>query len=785
MHAYRKRALDLLGQMTLEEKVAQLTAAWLEIAADGSFSVKEIAFTKDRPDHDRETVLGLGIGQLTRPYGTYAANPRVVAKGINEIQRYLVGRTRLGIPAMLHEECLTGAMVPGATIFPCSLNQGATWDPSLMERVARVIGKEMSSLGVHQGLAPVLDVARDARWGRLEETFGEDSYLAGCLGTSYVRGLQGDRQAPLATLKHFVGHSFSEGGRNHAPVHIGERELLNVFGLPFEMVVKSAKPGALMPAYHDIDGDPCTASRALVTDLLKKRWGFDGMVVADYEAASQLFLDHHVARDMAEAAAMSIHAGMDLELPSSTCFKEGLVKAVERQLIDIAEVNASVLKILTEKFRQGVFDHPFIEIDAIEINTPDHHALAVEAAEKSLVLLKNEGVLPLVKDRKIALVGPLADHGSAMFNGYSVPIHLQGVAGDEATVPKWAKTIRQGLESLAGSSSVTYTDGCVLFEREFDKAVFFPGDVTDEDSLENQGLSSDTGKIREAVALAKASDVVVAVVGDMVGLFQHGTVGEGSDVTSLQLPGVQQQMLNALLDTGKPVVVIMVSGRPYHLGRATKEAAAIIAAWLPGEGGGEAIANVLYGRTNFGGRSPLSFPIHGGAMPYAYNHVKKASGMPRQREFGADYPFGFGLSYTRFSYGGFELDNESVPIDGQFTVSVTVTNEGEMAGDEVVQLYVQDHYASIVRPHIELKGFARVSLAPKAQVRIRFTVPTDMLSFMLDKQTRVVEPGTFSVHVGRSAEDFVWSKELEVSGKTRKLPMLWRMFTQVDAEPIK
>ena len=784
MHSNRERALELLRQMTIQEKVAQLCAAWLEISSDGSFTVKEIAFTNEKEDQSREMVLGAGIGQLTRPYGTCAKNPRTIAKGINEIQRYLLGRTRLGIPAMLHEECLTGAMVPGATIFPCSLNQGSSFDPALMERIARIIGKEMSSLGVHQGLAPVLDVARDARWGRLEETFGEDPYLAGCLGTAYVQGLQGDNQSPLATLKHFVGHSASEGGRNHAPVHIGIRELLNIFGLPFAMVVKQTSIGAVMPAYHDIDGDPCTASRFLVTDLLKRTWGFPGLVVADYEAASQLYHDHHVARDMAEAAALSVHAGMDLELPSSTCFKQGLLEAIERNLIDIDEVNVSVMKILVEKFRQGIFDHPFVEIDAIELNSAEHHKIAVEAAEKSLVLLKNNGVLPLPEKKRVAVVGPLADHRHAMYNGYSVPIHLQGVIGDEETVPKRAKTIRQGLEDLLGKSLVSYADGCILFEQEFDKAVFFPGDVGSESAGIEQGLSTDTEKIREAVSVAKKSDVIIAVVGDMVGLFQHGTVGEGSDTTSLQLPGIQQTMLNSLLDTGKPVVVVMVSGRPYHLGRATEDAAAIIATWLPGEGGGEAIANVLCGVTNFSGRSALSFPKNAGAMPYAYNHVKKASGMPKQKEFGAVFPFGFGLSYTEFSYSDCSLDTISLHTNRLFTVSVTVSNTGKVAGDEIVQLYVRDDFASIVRPNLELKGFARISLSPQERARIHFSVPTDMLSFALDTQTRVVEPGTFTISIGRSAEDLVWSEQLEIKGEVQTLPTNWRMKCTVTVEPI-
>lgn len=783
MNSDRQRALDLLRDMTLDEKIAQLVAAWLIISDDGSFAVKEIAFTNKRPEHDREVVLGDGIGQLTRPFGTRSQNPRSVAKGVNEIQRYLVGRTRLGIPAMLHEECLTGAMVPGATVFPSSLNAGATWDTQLMHRVATVIGDEMRSLGVHQGLAPVLDVARDARWGRLEETYGEDSYLAGCMGISYVEGLQGPQRMPLATLKHFIGHSFSEGGRNHAPAHIGMRELLNVFGLPFEMVIREAKPGSVMPAYHDIDGDPCSGSRLLLHDLLKKQWGFDGLVVADYEAPIQLFKDHHIASDAAEAAALAIHAGMDLEFPSSTCFKAGLHKAVDRGLVDTAEIDSSVLRILQEKFRQGIFDHPFIEVDAIELNTKKHHDLAVEAAQKSLVLLKNDGVLPLDRSMRVAIVGPLADHPNAMFNGYSPPIHLRGTEGDMDTVPTRSLTINKAMQQLAKSRCATYHEGCVLFEESFGQAIFFPGDVKDQEESV-QGVSMDTGRIGEAVKAAHNADVVVAVVGDMAGLFQQGTVGEGSDTTTLQLPGVQQQMLHALLDTGKPVVVVLVSGRPYTLGRADTEAAAILAAWLPGEGGGEAIAGTLYGTYSPGGRTPVSFPLSAGAMPYFYNHVKKAAGLPRQREFGARYPFGFGLSYTQFSYHDISLEQDSIPSDGEMHLSVTVTNTGNTAGDDVVQLYLRDHCASVVRPILELKGFARVSLRPKERARIHFSIPIDVCSFALDMRTRVIEPGTFSLSIGRSSEDLIWTREVEVTGETRVIDGAWKSRTVTTIESV-
>ena len=784
MRTNYERAVGLLKEMNLEEKVAQLCSAWLEISEDGSFSVKETAFRTDRPAHDREMVLGNGIGQLTRPYGTRSYAPRKVARGINEIQRYLTGRTRLGIPAMLHEECLAGAMVQDATIFPCSINYGATWDTSLMYRISRAIGRELASLGIHEGLAPVLDVARDARWGRLEETFGEDPYLVGSMGISYVKGLQGPDRSPISTLKHFVGHSSSEGGRNHAPVHIGQRELSNTFALPFEMVVKAAAPGAVMPAYHDIDGEPCSSSHSLITGLLKNTWGFDGLVVADYEAPMQLFADHKVARDVAEAAALALKAGMDMELPSSTTFKDGLLEAVGRGLVEMAEVDASVLKILLEKYRLGLFDHPFIEIDAIELGSSENHGLAVEVAEKSMVLLKNTGVLPLPQAGSIALIGPLADHPYAMLSGYSAPVHLQGSSNPEDTVPARALSIRKALESVRGKATIRYGQGCKIYDNSFKDAVYFPGDVSENEQNSLQLPSSDTSGIHSAVALAKESDVAVVVVGDLVGLFQHGTVGEGSDVSSLKLPGVQQQLLDAVLETGKPVVVVLVSGRPYELGNALEGAEAILATWLPGEGGGEATARILFGLAVPGGKTPLSFPKTAGAMPHFYNYSFKAPGLPKQRQFESMFPFGYGLSYTQFSYGDCSVDALTVSNDGTLRVSAIIGNTGTYSGDEVVQLYVRDCQASIVRPVKELKGFARVSLVPGTRRRVVFALPVDMLSFIADGTTRIVEPGAFEIMIGRSSRDIVWSEEVEVLGPERVLPHDWRFQTDVTIEEI-
>lgn len=772
-----QKARQLLKRMTAEEKVAQLVTAWLEISKDGTFTVREYG-QKERTTADRrKEVLGEGIGQLTRPYGTMANEPVDQAKAINKIQHYLVNETRLGIPAMLHEECLTGAMVRGATIFPSALNYGSSWDPSMIEAIGSTVGAELRSLGVHQGLAPVLDVARDARWGRLEETFGEDPYLAGEMGIAYVNGIQGKKKVPLATLKHFIGHSASEGGRNHAPVHIGKRELLNIFGLPFEMVVQHTDIGSVMPAYHDIDGIPTTCDGELLVDLLRHQWGFNGLVVSDYEAPIQLLRDHHVANDLAEAAAMAFNGGLDMELPGFTVYKAGLIEALERNLVTIENIDEAVLRVLAEKYRQGLFENPYIDEGAIDLNSSASHALAVEAAEASLVLLKNEELLPLKRGQKVSVIGPLADHPFAMFGGYSPPIHLLGSMDAADCVPEAAKTIRKSLEDLLGAEQVLYEPGCMLYEDTVERAIFFPGDVGEEES--SHTLSTDTSRFDQAVDCANQSDVTVLVVGDLAGLFGNGTVGEGSDVSSLDLPGVQQQLMDRLLETGKPIVVVLVSGRPYDLRAAKEKAGAILAAWLPGQGGGEAVGRTLVGLNNPSGRSTLSFPQVAGSAPYAYNHHKKAGGLPVQAEFLPLYPFGFGLSYTSFAIENLSLTSTELPSDGEVTLSVVVTNTGEVAGSEVVQLYSTDVVASIVRPVKELKAFAKVFLESGEKCTVSFTLPADLFSFIGREMDRVVEPGVLKIGIGSSSEQIdLWS-ELTVTGQKRTLGREWRSRPQV------
>ncbi len=776
MNDHFERARELLSRMNIKEKVAQLMAVWLKMDSDGGVSLRDLkGFTVKDSQLDAAKLLQNGIGQITRPLGTQSIESRDAVRTLNRIQKRLVEETRLGIPALPHEECLAGVMAEGATLFPAGINYGASWDPELVQRVGAAIGTELASIGAKQGLAPVLDVSRDVRWGRTEETFGEDPYLVGCLATAYVAGLQGPDRRVLATLKHFVGHSFSEGGRNHAPVRVGERELNDLFLLPFEMAVKIGGAGSVMPAYHDIDGEATSASRYLLTEVLRNQWGFEGLIVSDYEAISLLFDHHKVACDAAEASALAIKAGMDVELPGFTCYYTGIEEALDRGLLTIEEVNEAVLRVLAEKYRLGLFDNPYAKEDGVIFNTEEHRAVAAETAEKSIVLLKNDGLLPLSTEKKTALIGPLADHPKAMLCGYSFPVHVaNGVRAPESGV-RYGKTVKQALAEALSPDKLLWEEGCTLIKENSVHAPVFPGDLEKSGTQQIDIVSYDRTGIEAAVRVAAEADQIVVAVGDLAGLFLSGTVGEGSDTSSLRLPGVQQELIEALLDTGKPVVVLLINGRPYNIESGFERAGAVLEAWLPGQEGGEVIADILLGKRAPGGRLPVSIPKSAGAMPYFYNHKLKSPGTPVQAEFGAAFPFGFGLTYTSFDLNGFSLEREKVDPDGEVVVTGRVKNSGAREGDAVVQLYVRDVVASLVRPVKELKAFKRVSLKPGESARLEFRVPIDMLSYTSRNTERVVEPGDFDVMVGTSSEDLAFRGRVTVTGELKRLAKDWRM----------
>jgi Glycosyl hydrolase family 3 C-terminal domain/Glycosyl hydrolase family 3 N terminal domain/Fibronectin type III-like domain len=590
----------------------------------------------------------------------------------------------------------------------------------------------------------------------------------------------------LATLKHYVGHSFSEGARNHAPVHLGFKELNDIFMLPFEMAVKQANAGSVMPAYHDIDNEPCHSSRFLLTDVLRDQWGFDGLVVADYAGINLLHAHHGVAKDKAAAAALAFNAGLDVELPGFEC-AEHLQVALERREIGEERINEIVARVLAEKFRLALFENPYVDEDQVSLHSDSARDLAKEVALQSIVLLENRGVVPLdaSKNPKVAVIGPTADDQLAMFSGYSFPVHLI-IANMQEERVQYAKTPLQALKECFGSENVSYAKGCEILTERNAEAPVFPGDVDSEGAAgltRTSPVSRETSRIPDAVACARRSDAAVVFIGDLAGLFQTGTVGEGSDTDSLQLPGAQEELLRQVISTGTPTIVVMTSGRPYTLNGLEDQAAAVLMAFQPGQEGAEAIADLLTGKANPSGRLVVSIPKNVGAVPYYYNHKLKSGGTPIAYHFGSKYSFGYGLSYTKFEYSGLTIQEDRVNIDdGAIALSVNLENIGEREGCEVVQVYVRDVHASLVRPVKELKAFKRVNLLPKQTAVVSFAIPVDMLNFTSKDNQRIVEAGEFEIMVGAASSDIKLKGKVEVVGQNRVLDRLWRMESLADAK---
>jgi beta-xylosidase len=746
-----ERVADLLSRMTLAEKVAQLGSIWQGASGEGDgVAPMQDQFNEEQPPLDE--LIKNGLGQLTRVYGS---RPVPVAAGMQALaglQARIMAGSRFGIPAVAHEECLTGFAAWGATIYPTSLAWGASFDPALVGEMAAAFGATMRAAGVHQGLAPVLDVTRDYRWGRVEETIGEDPYLVGTVGTAYVQGLQS--AGVQATLKHFAGYSASRAGRNHAPVSMGPREFADVILPPFEMAIRIGGARSVMPTYIDRDGVPASADPSLLTDLLRDELGFDGLVVSDYFAVSFLQLQHRVAADPGGAAALALAAGLDVELPSTRCYGDPLLAAVTAGDVSEKLIDRAAARVLRQKLELGLLDAGWSPLPAaaertadgdLDLDPPAQRDIARRLAEESVVLVANERLaLPLPKTARVAVIGPLADDPLAFFGCYTMPRHLQHQA--------W-------FDSGSGAGVEVATVLAALREELPDVSHARGCDVA----------TADRSGFAEAVATARSAELVVAVVGDQAGLFGHGTSGEGCDVTDLILPGVQQDLLHALADTGTPVVAVLVTGRPYALGAVADRLAAVVQAFFPGEEGGHAIAGVLTGRVTPSGKLPVEIPRLPGAQPSTYLRSPNAA-----LHAGSDvdptplFAFGHGLSYTTFGYTDLELSADHAPTDGGVGISCTVSNTGSAAGTEVVQLYLGDPVASVVRPTRWLAGFARVSLAPGESARVTFRLHADRTAFTGRDGTRIVEPGDVSVAIGGASDDLPMSGSFTLTGPVRE-----------------
>lgn len=740
------RVEALLAEMTRDEKIAQLGGYW----ADKRDSTQIIAPMQDvlsqgRPPFEEATADG--IGHLTRAFGATPVAPRDGMEQVRDAQSHLTDNTRLGIPAVVHEECLTGFTTLGATVYPGPMAWAATFDPDLVREMAGAIGADMAAVGVHHGLSPVLDVVTDYRWGRVEETLGEDPYVVGTLATAYVRGLQ--ENGVIATLKHFAGHASSRGGRNHAPVALGEREMRDLVLPPFEMAVRDGAAASVMNSYTELDHVPAAADRWLLTELLRGEWGFDGTVVSDYWAVAFLKAKHGVVASMAEAGRLALHAGIDVELPDIAAYRL-LDDADPDPERTAADIDTAVRRVLRQKLDIGLLDAGWrpMDPDDVDLDSSRNRDIARRVAEESIVLLDNErNALPLGADtRRIALIGPCVDDPAAMMGAYSYPIHVMprhpdmGIGIDATTLPDAVRAAMPDAEVVA-------MHGCPLVDP------------------------ADSAEIRRATAAAIASDVVVAVVGDRAGMFGKGTSGEGSDAPSLELPGDQAALLDALLDTGTPVVLVVMSGRPYALGAYADRAAALVQAFMPGVEGATALAGVLSGSVNPSGHLPVQIPRTSSALPHTY--LAPPLGQDGDRisnlSIAAVYPFGHGLSYTDFELGDIELDSDTIAPDGTVVASVTVANSGEQAGATVVQLYSADPVAQVTRPVEQLVGYARVSLEPGQSARVSFTVHADRFSFTGLDRRRIVEPGTIVLTAGLSLVDVTGPAELEISGRAREV----------------
>ncbi|WP_440767106.1 glycoside hydrolase family 3 N-terminal domain-containing protein [Natronorubrum sp. DTA7] len=761
-----RRVGALLEEMTLEETAAQL----------GSVNADKLI--DENGELDGEAVsehLSNGIGHLTRIGGEGSLSPTEAAERTNELQAYLRDETRLGVPAIPHEECLSGYMGPEGTTFPQMIGIASTWSPELLESVTDTIRDQLEAIGTAHALSPVLDVARDLRWGRVEETFGEDPYLVAAMAHSYVEGLQADGDGVTATLKHFVAHGAGAGGKNRSSVNLGRRELRETHLFPFEAVVRTANAESVMNAYHDIDGIPCASDEWLLTDVLRGEWGFDGTVVSDYYSVRHLVTEHGTADTKREAGVQAVEAGIDVELPYTDYYGEHLVEAVEAGELAEETVTEAARRVLSAKAQKGLLDDSTVDSDAAAepFGTDEARAVTERAARESMTLLKNEDdLLPLVSEEtdSVAVVGPKADDVQELMGDYAYPAHYPEEEVElEATTPLDAVR-EQGDEY---GFEVSHEQGCTT-----------TGPKTDE--------------FDAAADAAADADVALAFVGarsavdfsdsdrDRVNKPSVATSGEGCDVVDLGLPGVQRDLVERVHETGTPVVVVVVSGKPHSLEWIAREVPAVVQAWLPGERGGEGVAATLFGEHNPCGHLPVSIPRTVGQLPVHYNRKPNTANEEYvYTESDPLYPFGHGLSYTNFEYGDLSLSTDELPPAGTITATMTVENTGDTAGDDVVQLYASAENPDQARPVQELVGFERVSLEPGETKRVSFEVDASQLAYHDRDFDLAVEKGPYEFRIGHSAAEVAATAAFEVT-ETKEVPRTSRTyFTETDVANVE
>lgn len=733
-----ERAADLLQRMTLEEKVDQLAFARRRAQASNP---------EEKQIFDELSKLWHEDAQLS---------PHDAAEIRNKAQHFLVEKTRLGIPALFQGEALHGYMAYGSTSFPQVLGLASTWDPELVKQAFTAAADEMASSGTNQAFTPVLDLGRDPRWGRTEETYGEDPYLVSRMGVAAINGLQGpswmiNRHHVLATMKHFAAHGQPESGTNTAPVNLSERELRETFLVPFEAAVKDAHVGSVMASYNEIDGIPSHVNPWLMEKVLRQEWGFRGYVTSDGDGLQMLVNTHHVAADFAEAARKALAAGIEYDLSDGSVYAT-LLDQVRAGKIPEAELDRAVRDVLEVKFRLGLFDNPYVDPDYAQTitNSAEHQQLALRVAQKAIVLLKNDkNLLPLdlQKLKTIAVIGPNA-----------ADVHLGGYSRDPG--PGNQISILDGIRKRVGDKAkVVYAEGCKITTGKQGWAGWY------ENKVEQPDPKADAEGIRTAATLAKKSNVAIVVVGENESTNREAWSEQHlGDRDSLDLLGSQEALVRAVVETGTPTVVLLINGRPLSINYIKEHVPAILEGWYLGEQGGTSAANVIFGDVNPGGKLPISFPRSVGQIPDYYDHKpsRNRSYLFAGRE--PIYPFGFGLSYTQFRFDNLRLEPKTIAPGGNAKVSVDITNTGSRAGDEVAQMYVHQRVASRTRPVKQLRGFKRVSLEPGQKVTLEFPISPADLSLIDVNMNRVVEPGTFDVMVGPSSVE-TSSVPLQVSSQ--------------------
>jgi beta-glucosidase len=728
------RVADLLGRMTIEEKTAQLMGIWNGGVED--FKPEDLSNSVKMQE-----IFGNGCHSVHPS----PLNIRDTVRMRNTIQKFLTEKTRLGIPAIFVDEGQHGMMRPESTVFPQAIGLACSWDPDLFEKVYGVVANEMRSRGTHHALTPVIDVCRDPRWGRVEETYGEDPYLNGRLSCAAVRGLQGTDNGNIAdghvaaTLKHLAGHGESEGGQNQGPANHSMRVLRDYHLPPFKMCIDYAKPASVMPSYNEVDGVPSHANKWLIKDLLRNEWHYEGMIVSDYYGVDQLFNKHFVVSDLKEAAMTGFNSGVQYEFPQGNLYKL-LPELLKEGKVKLSDIDRAVEQVLTMKFRLGLFENPYVdEVNAESVSRDNEHVqLALEAAHESIVLLKNNDLLPLSpgKYRKIAVIGPCAN--DLWFGGYSGEPHRK-------------TSLLQGIKDKVGSSAeVLFAQGCRLttntstsyFNWKYDEIVFASRD-------ENLKL------INEAINIARNAEIIILAIGENEHLCREGWAKNHiGDNMTLNLFGEQNELADQIIRLGKPVIVYLMNGRPLSINMLAEKADAIIEGWYMGQETGKAAADIIFGDVNPSGKLTITFPKSAGQLPMYYNHKPSAQFADYiSQDINPLYHFGFGLSYTDFRYGSPRLARRSIGRDESITVTVEVTNTGKTAGEEIVQMYIRDKVSSVTRPVKELRGFKRIALNAGETKMVTFGIDPEKLAFHNIEMNYVVEPGIFEIMTGSSSRD--------------------------------